>query len=54
MQSMDRDIDHILVTQAQLQQKVAELGAQISRDYAGRQLLLVSSQWACARSCTWI
>ena len=42
MQSMDRDIDHILVTQAQLQQKVAELGAQISRDYAGRQLLLVS------------
>ena len=42
MQSMDQDIDHILVSEEQLQNKVAELGAQISRDYEGRDLLMVS------------
>src|SRR5699024_4738507 len=42
MHSMDQDIDHILVSEEQLKQKVAELGAQISRDYEGRDLLLVS------------
>lgn len=42
MQSMDQDIDHILVSEEQLQNKVAELGAQISRDYKGRDLLMVS------------
>lgn len=42
MRDMNPDIDHVLVTQEQLQQKVAELGAQISRDYEGKDLLLVS------------
>lgn len=42
MQSMDQDIDHILVSEEQLQNKVSELGAQISRDYKGRDLLMVS------------
>lgn len=42
MQSMDQDIDHILVSEEQLQNKVAELGTQISRDYEGRDLLMVS------------
>ena len=42
MQGMDQDIDHILVSEEQLRQKVAELGAQISRDYEGRDLLMVS------------
>lgn len=42
MNSMDKDIDHILVTEEQMKVKVAELGAQISRDYAGKDLLLVS------------
>ena len=42
MQSMYQDIDHILVSEEQLKEKVAELGAQISRDYEGRDLLLVS------------
>ena len=42
MHDMNRDIDHILVSEEQLRQKVAELGAQISRDYAGHDLLLVS------------
>ena len=42
MQSMHQDIDHILVSEEQLQAKVAELGAQISADYEARDLLLVS------------
>lgn len=42
MQSMHQDIDHILVSEEQLKVKVAELGAQISADYEGRDLLLVS------------
>lgn len=42
MRDMHQDIDHILVSEEQLQAKVAELGAQISRDYEGRELLLVS------------
>ena len=42
MQSMHQDIDHILVSEEQLQAKVAELGAQISADYECRDLLLVS------------
>ena len=42
MYSMDNDMDHILVSEEQLKAKVAELGAQISRDYAGKDLLLVS------------
>lgn len=42
MQRMDQDIDHILVSEEQLRQKVAELGARISRDYEGHDLLLVS------------
>ncbi len=35
------DIDHILVSEAQLQEAVARLGEQIARDYAGRELILV-------------
>lgn len=42
MQSMHQDIDHVLVSEEQLQAKVAELGAKISADYEGRDLLLVS------------
>ena len=35
------DIGPILLSEAQIQQRVAELGAQISRDYAGKDLMLV-------------
>jgi hypoxanthine phosphoribosyltransferase len=35
------DIEDVLVSQEQLQQKVAELGSQITRDYAGMPLLLL-------------
>ena len=40
--SMHEDIKTVLVTEQQLKDKVAELGAQISRDYEGKNLLLVS------------
>ena len=39
---MKNDILKILVTEEELQKKVSELGAQISRDYEGKNLLLVS------------
>ena len=39
---MENDSLKILVTEEQLRQKVAELGARISRDYADKNLLLVS------------
>ena len=42
MPTLHDDIDHVLVTEEQLKAKVAELGAAISRDYAGKDLLLVS------------
>jgi hypoxanthine phosphoribosyltransferase len=36
-----QDLKEILITQEQLQQRVAELAAQIDADYAGRELLLI-------------
>ena len=38
---MDEAIGSVLVSREELQAKVAELGARISADYAGRELLLV-------------
>lgn len=40
--SMHDDILEVLVSEEQLKEKVTELGAQISRDYEGKDLLLVS------------
>ncbi len=40
--TMDKDIEKILVTEEQLREKTLELGAQISKDYAGQDLVLVS------------
>jgi hypoxanthine phosphoribosyltransferase len=36
------DVDEILLTEAEISAKVAELGARIGEDYAGRELTLVS------------
>jgi hypoxanthine phosphoribosyltransferase len=36
------DIGEVLLTEGQIQNRVTELGAEISRDYAGRKLTLVS------------
>jgi len=38
----DGDIDKVLVTREQLQAKLRELGDQITRDYQGRDVLLVA------------
>jgi len=38
---MEQDILKVLVSEEELAQKVKELGAQISRDYAGKNLLMV-------------
>lgn len=39
---MKNDIERVLLTQEEIAAKVQELGAQISRDYEGKNLLLVS------------
>ncbi len=39
---MTADVAEILLTEDQLQERIGQLGAQISADYAGRQLTLVS------------
>lgn len=39
---MLNDIERVLISEDELQQKVKELGAQISRDYDGKNLMLVS------------
>ena len=39
---MDKDIEEVLFSQQQLHQKVQEMGEVISRDYAGKNLLMVS------------
>lgn len=38
---MHQDLDRVLLTEQQLKDKVQQLGAQISRDYEGKNLLLV-------------
>ena len=35
------DIDHVLLSEAQIQAKIAELAEQVATDYAGREVLLV-------------
>ena len=39
---MKDDIKEVLVTEQQIKEKVSEIGAKISKDYSGRNLLLVS------------
>jgi hypoxanthine phosphoribosyltransferase len=37
----DQDLSEILISEAQLQARIAELGAQITEEYAGKRLLLL-------------
>lgn len=39
---MHNDIKEVLFSEAQLKERIAEIGAQITRDYAGKNLLMVS------------
>lgn len=41
MQVHENDIEQVIISEEQIQQKTAEAGEQISNDYAGRDLLLV-------------
>jgi hypoxanthine phosphoribosyltransferase len=41
-EAYDGDIDKVLVTNEQLQAKIRELGEQITKDYEGRDVLLVA------------
>jgi hypoxanthine phosphoribosyltransferase len=41
LKAFEQDIEEVLLTHEQIQSKAAELGAQISADYAGSDLLLV-------------
>ena len=41
MQDYHDYIDEVLITQEQLQQRIAELGEEISHDYQGRELLML-------------
>ena len=41
VEAYEPDIDRVLITSEEIQAKLAELGAQIGNDYAGRKLLLV-------------
>ena len=38
---MDRDIDHILVDEESIRKRVVELGEQLSREYAGKEVVLL-------------
>ncbi len=42
MSVMDQDIERILFDQETLEARIAEMGAQITRDYAGRAPMLIS------------
>ena len=42
MTVQDKDIKEVLCSEEKLSQKISELGAAITRDYAGKDLLLVS------------
>jgi len=41
MQDYHEFLDEILVSEAEVQKRVAELGAQISKDYQGQELILI-------------
>jgi hypoxanthine phosphoribosyltransferase len=40
-EAYERDIERVLITEAEIQHKLRELGDRITRDYAGRDLLLI-------------
>jgi hypoxanthine phosphoribosyltransferase len=41
VQSFENDIEQVLLSSDQIQQRIAEIGAQITQQYAGRDLVLV-------------
>ncbi|MEW8978432.1 MAG: hypoxanthine phosphoribosyltransferase [Symbiobacterium sp.] len=49
---MQQDIERVLITEAEIKAKVAELGAQISRDFAGKDLVVVGILKGAALFCS--
>jgi hypoxanthine phosphoribosyltransferase len=41
MQTLENDLEQILLTEEEIQRRIAETGEQIARDYAGRDLILI-------------
>lgn len=41
MENLSKDIDEILITEEELKEKIKELGRQITKDYKGKNLMLV-------------
>lgn len=41
MLNLDKDIAKVLLSEEQIKQRVSELGAQISKDYAGKKILVI-------------
>ena len=39
---LEKDIEKVLLTKEQLEQRVKELGAQITKDYQGKDLVLAA------------
>jgi hypoxanthine phosphoribosyltransferase len=46
--NIEDDIARVLLTEAQIKDRIAELGAEITRDYAGKDLILVGILKGCA------
>ena len=45
-EDIDGDLDHVLLSEEQIHDRIGELAAQIESDYAGR----TSCSWACSRA----
>ena len=50
---LDKDLDRVLFSEEELSRRVAELGAEITRDYAGKEPLLVGILRGSARWILW-
>jgi len=42
MEPIHSDVSHVIITEAEIRSRVAELGARISEDYAGESVLLIA------------
>ena len=41
MKNLDKDIEKVLIDAVKIQERICEMGAQITKDYEGRELVLV-------------
>lgn len=41
MENLEKDIDEVLITEEQLKEKTAEMGKEITKDYEGKNLMLI-------------